>query len=226
MLDTYHEVHTPEGVAIRLPAAGPFARAAAWFIDAAIRYGALAALSGVLGILGEAGAGLYLILLFAATWIYPVIFETLWQGQTPGKRVMKLRVIAANGAPVGVIASITRNLLRTVDALPIGYGVGLVTSLYSKKGRRLGDMVAKTLVIHDIEQRYEMLSNESEIYMPLQIMKPQEQAAVIAFAERSTKLSRERQDELADIAAPLTDARGRESVERLMGTANWLLGKE
>src|SRR3546814_2568230 len=78
---------------------------------------------------------------------YPVVFEAMFNGQTPGKRAMELRVVSADGAPVGWLASIVRNLLRAVDALPVGYGFGLVASLADPHGRRLGDMVASTLEI-------------------------------------------------------------------------------
>ena len=72
MLDTVREVHTPEGVALRLPAAGPIPRALAWAIDFGIRMGLLMVASMVLGLMGEAGMGLYLVLLFAVFWLYPI----------------------------------------------------------------------------------------------------------------------------------------------------------
>ena len=58
-------------------------------------------------------------------------------------------MVSADGAPVGWLAAITRNLLRTVDMLPFAYATGLVASLDAPHGRRLGDMVAGTLVVHD-----------------------------------------------------------------------------
>ena len=148
MLDTVREVHTPEGVALRLPAAGPVPRALAWLIDLAIRMALLMAISMVLGMLGAFGNGVYLILLFVVFWAYPVVFEAMYGGQTPGKRALGLRVVSADGAPIGWMASFVRNLMRTVDMLPFGYGAGLVASLADPWSRRLGDTVAGTLVIH------------------------------------------------------------------------------
>ena len=136
MLDTVREVHTPEGVALRLPAAGPIPRALAWAIDFGIRMGLLMAASMVLGIMGEAGTGLYLVLLFAVFWLYPILCEGLFDGQTPGKRALDLRVVSSDGAPVGWLAACVRNLMRTVDMLPFGYACGLVSGLVDPWGRR------------------------------------------------------------------------------------------
>ena len=148
MLDTVREIHTPEGVALRLPAAGPVPRALAWLIDLAIRFALVFIASIAFGLLGSAGMGLYLVLLFLVLWGYPVAFEALWHGQTPGKRALGLRVVAADGAPVGWMASFLRNLMRTVDMLPFGYAFGLAASLADPWSRRLGDVVARTMVVH------------------------------------------------------------------------------
>src|SRR5689334_11734517 len=137
MLDTVREVHTPEGVALRLPTAGPVPRALAWALDLAIRGAIAIAAATLLLALQQAGAGLYAIVMFALMWAYPIVCEGAFNGQTPGKRVMELRVVSADGAPVGWIAAIVRNLLRTVDMLPFGYTVGLISSLADPHGRRL-----------------------------------------------------------------------------------------
>jgi uncharacterized RDD family membrane protein YckC len=225
MLDTFREVHTPEGVALRLPAAGPVPRALAWLIDLGIRIGVLSVSSALLGVLGKAGIGMYLVLMFVMLWLYPVVFEAMFDGQTPGKRAMELRVVSADGAPVGWLASFIRNLLRTVDALPVGYGFGLVASLCDPYGRRIGDMVAGTLVVHAPRERPRRHAPVEGVHAPLQPLLPAEQMAVIAFAERAAALTPERQEELADIAEPATGARGAAGVARLFGIANWLLGR-
>lgn len=225
MLDTFREVHTPEGVALRLPAAGPVPRALAWLIDLAIRLGVLSTVGTVLGALGEAGLGAYLVLAFVLLWGYPVLCEALFDGQTPGKRALELRVVSADGAPVGWLAAIVRNLMRTVDALPIGYGFGLVASLADPFGRRLGDMVAGTVVVHAPRLRRHAQAPLQGVHAPAQPLRPEEQVAIIAFAERAATLTPERQQELAEIAEPLTSARGELGVLRLFGAANWLLGR-
>ncbi|MCD9029511.1 RDD family protein [Luteimonas sp. BDR2-5] len=225
MLDTVREVHTPEGVALQLPAAGPVPRAVAWLIDLLLRGAILTVGAVVLGMVGRFGSGLNLILVFVIVWAYPVVFEARFGGQTPGKRAMSLRVVAADGAPIGWMASLVRNLMRTVDMLPFGYGAGLVASFADPWSRRLGDMVAGTLVIHAPRERIRLQALEVVAQAPAVPLRAQEQAAVIAFAERAHTLTPERQQELADLVAPVTHARGERGVARLLGIANWLLGR-
>ncbi len=225
MLDTVREVHTPEGVALRLPAAGPVPRAIAWLIDLGIRTALLFVLSLVLGVLDRFGSGMFLIVLFVVVWGYPVAFEALHGGQTPGKRALGLRVVSADGAPIGWMASVVRNLMRTVDMLPFGYGAGLVTSLADPWSRRLGDMVAGTLVIHAPRERARIDALQVSPQAPAVALRTQEQRALIAFAERAHGLTDARRRELADIVEPVTGARGDPGVARLLGVANWLLGR-
>jgi uncharacterized RDD family membrane protein YckC len=225
MLDTYREVVTPEGVALHLPAAGPVPRALAWAIDLSIRIAVLMAASTVLAMLGTAGYGPYAVMLFVVFWFYPVVFEVLDHGRTPGKRALGLRVIAVNGAPVGWLAAFTRNLLRVVDMLPFGYATGLVTSLADPWGRRLGDMVAGTLVVHATRPHEPQTAPVSSALAPAVALLPHEQAALVGFAERGPQLTQDRQIELADLAEPLVQARGPLAVTRLYGIANWLLGR-
>ncbi len=132
---------------------------------------------------------------------------------------------AASESLIG-LASITRNLLRTVDFLPFGYGVGLVASFADPWGRRLGDMVAKTMVIHAPRDRQSLRPPEEGAQAPLQPLQQQEQAAVIAFSERAAQLTQERRAELADIAAPAVGVGGALGVLRLQAVANWLLGRQ
>lgn len=225
MLDTYREVVTPEGVALHLPTAGPVPRAIAWSIDLVVRLGVVAVAGTVLGLLGAMGQGLSLVLLFVVFWGYPILFEALWSGCTPGKRAMSLRVVSANGAPVGWLPAITRNLLRTVDMLPFGYATGLIASLADPHGRRLGDMLAGTVVVHELGANGHRAAPTSAAAPPPVALQVHEQAALVAFAERAPQLSPERQAELADVLQPLTRARGESGVLRLFGMANWLLGR-
>lgn len=225
LLDTHHDVVTPEGVALHLPVAGPVPRALAWTIDFLLRGAILFTGAIALGFLGNAGIGVHLVLLFVVTWLYPVLFEVLWDGRTPGKRALRLRVIADDGAPIGWRASFTRNLLRTVDMLPFGYAAGLVASLADPAARRIGDMVAGTLVVHAVD---ESDGSAAPVVHPLPPRVPlqlPEQAAVVAFAERAPQLTVARRDELADLAAPLVEARGAQAASRLFAVANWLLGR-
>ena len=219
MLDTVREVHTPEGVALPVP------RAIAWSLDLLIRGGILMMSATALTLIGDAGVGVYLVVMFLLVWSYPILCEGLFNGQTPGKRVMELRVVAADGAPVGWIAAIVRNLMRTVDMLPFGYATGLVCGLFDPHGRRLGDMVARTVVVHEPRGGSRLAMVDAEPHTPAVRLRPAEQAAIIAFADRSPSLTVERQVELADIAQPATGAGGELGVLRLRGIAHWLLGR-
>jgi uncharacterized RDD family membrane protein YckC len=225
VLDTYREVVTPEGVALHLPAAGPVPRALAWMLDLAIRLGIVFLSAIVLGLLGRSGAGFNAVVLFLVYWFYPVLFEAMWDGRTPGKRALGLRVVAGNGAPVGWLAAFTRNLLRVVDMLPFGYAAGLVSSLFDPWGRRVGDMVAGTLVVHDVRAQAPTVAPVDHVMAPPVVLHPYEQAALVSFAERGPRLTQARQEELAEFATPLTGARGTLAVTRLYGIANWLVGR-
>lgn len=95
------------------------------------------------------GPAVGIFILFAIYWGYFAIFETVWKGQTPGKRYAGIRVIKESGRPIDAFEAIGRNLMRAVDGLPGIYGVGLVTMMCNRQSRRLGDFVAGTIVVHE-----------------------------------------------------------------------------
>jgi uncharacterized RDD family membrane protein YckC len=80
-------------------------------------------------------------------WLYFVLLEWLWNGQTIGKRIFGLRVISEDGEPARFVAVIVRNLVRVVDFLPVLYGLGLVTLIVSSRSQRLGDYAGGTFVV-------------------------------------------------------------------------------
>jgi len=94
-----------------------------------------------------------IIVVFVLFASYFVVFEWLWNGQTPGKRLMKLRVIREDGRPLTLWEAIVRNMLRIADAapgfvIPI-YSVGLITIFLNARDQRLGDVFAGTVVIRE-----------------------------------------------------------------------------
>jgi hypothetical protein len=166
-----------------------------------------------------------MLLLFALTWAYSVVCEVWLGGQTLGKRALGLRVVNADGTPVTWLPSVVRNLLRVVDVLPGVYGVGLVSTLIDPYARRLGDIVAGTLVIHAIElPAGQQVPTLAAVPLPV-VLVADEQAALVEFAERSGQLTLQRQEELANLLAPLTGRNDSAGVRQLIGHANWLLGR-
>ena len=90
-----------------------------------------------------------ILFFYFGNWAYFVIFETLWHGQTPGKRVVGLRVTTDNGLPVGFSHAVIRTTMRIIDFLPVFYAIGLTTALLQKQGKRLGDIVAGTVLVRE-----------------------------------------------------------------------------
>jgi uncharacterized RDD family membrane protein YckC len=92
---------------------------------------------------------LFIFFQFLLYWGYFALFEAFWQGQTLGKRVMKLRVIKDSGRQITFFEALARNLLRIVDYMPALYLVGVITMVCNKRNKRLGDFAAGTLVVHE-----------------------------------------------------------------------------
>jgi uncharacterized RDD family membrane protein YckC len=158
-------VETPESVAFAFELAGLGSRGIAFAIDSAILFGIMTAEAVVIGVafllvyyvtrrnilltLGPwvlAGA---IVLIFITYWSYFVFGEVARGGRTPGKRALGIRVVRDDGSRVGLTDSLIRNFLRIVDALPGSYAVGMVSILTTRKHKRLGDIVAGTVVVRD-----------------------------------------------------------------------------
>src|ERR1700677_4594633 len=92
------------------------------------------------------GVAIAIAIPFLLHWGYFTLFEAFWNGQTPGKRLMKLRVIQQSGRAVGLFESMGRNLIRFIDMLPVFYFVGALCVFVNRRQQRLGDMAAGTLV--------------------------------------------------------------------------------
>lgn len=225
MLDTRQSVATPEGVDLSLVPAGAVPRASAFALDLLLRGVLLGAIAILLSMLGRFGTGLILLAAFLVEWFYPVAFEVLADGATPGKRALGLRVVEADGRPVGFAGSMIRNLLRTADFLPFLFGFGLLFMLFHPRFQRLGDLAAGTLVVWAPEAPQAPALPPAPPQAPACKLRLAEQKALIAYAERCPRLSPARQEELADILEPLTHARGATGVRRLQGMARWLAGE-
>ncbi len=172
-LETRHRVETPESVAFAYTVVGIGNRSLAAILDAAILAvlnvlllslvaGLLSSLEGPINAPEQTAwmqeqtewvAGLILALVLLLHFLlnagYFVLFELLWNGQTPGKRWVGIRVIRQGGRPVDFLSVVVRNLVRVVDFLPLSYLVGLTVMWVDSQARRLGDLAAGTLVVKD-----------------------------------------------------------------------------
>jgi uncharacterized RDD family membrane protein YckC len=151
-------------------------------------------LGWVLGISG--------LISFIFLWGYYIFFEMVWNGQSPGKRMAKLRVIRVDGRPITLAESLIRNLVRLIDFLPGFYGVGVVTMFIHPQSRRLGDLAAGTLVVHDKGKAVSLASLEtpgipiplsvntgaSEIVLPLERLSSSDLQMVEDFLQRQKQL--------------------------------------
>jgi uncharacterized RDD family membrane protein YckC len=163
MTEPDYLISTPENVDLHLELAGAAARIWAAFLDILIMAVAIFSISLVLIVAGgfisslpiaqAAKSGIvawlsfiYIFLLAITTTGYFIYFEGKWQGQTPGKRVMHIRVIEANGQPIGWSAAFIRNLLRIVDNIAL---IGVLFLIFDRHERRIGDLAAGTLVIRE-----------------------------------------------------------------------------
>lgn len=155
-----YQVETPESVALEFTLAGIGNRLYALLIDYLCLGGILVFLLILWGVLAynlarfwssfENGqlwlTAVQLLLIFTVYVGYFVVFETLWQGQTPGKRRAKIRVIRSDGRPVGLTQATLRALLRPIDDWLY---VGALMIMFDRQERRIGDWLAGTLVIRE-----------------------------------------------------------------------------
>ena len=146
-------VATPERVSFDYQVAGLGTRAIAQVLDLLIVSGILIAVYFVavavslaqvvtgqlIGILGS------FVVIFGYFWVS----EALWSGQTVGKKAFRLRAVGDRGEPLTFAQAGIRNVVRIVDFLPYGYGVGLIALFVNGKGKRLGDLAAGTIVVKD-----------------------------------------------------------------------------
>lgn len=163
-------IDTPELVSLEYPVAGIGSRAIACLIDYAIQMVAGGLILTLLALIAtmvpsspaaSGGSGsksspsdawataIAFLIIFVFQWGYFTLFEAFWNGRTPGKRLLRLRVMQQNGRSIGFLDALTRNLLRVVDGIPGFYLVGLIAVFSTRRSQRLGDLVAGTIIVHE-----------------------------------------------------------------------------
>lgn len=146
-------VPTPERVSFDYQVAGLGTRAIAQLLDLLIVGGVMMAVYFVA--LAASVASARTATLIAVVGSFVVIFgyfwlsESLWSGQTIGKKAFRLRAVGDRGEPLTFVQAGIRNIVRIVDFLPYAYGIGLIVLFANGKGKRLGDLAAGTIVVKD-----------------------------------------------------------------------------
>ncbi len=233
-IDNLLVLETPEGVRLHVQPVGPMVRMQAWLLDLLLRGLLVAIISLGVGVLNIEGfsAGIMMIAYFVLSWFYAVFFEVFNHGQTLGKRWLKIRVIHADGTPVGWQAAILRNLMRVIDGAPLSiYGVGLAITLLSPRMQRAGDWVAGTLVVYQATQATPYRAIHATPIAPPFALKIHEQRLILDFADRLPNMTAERAHELANIlieSLPTPTASANQSIppptQQLLHWASWLQG--
>jgi uncharacterized RDD family membrane protein YckC len=177
-------IDTPELVGIELPLAGIGSRCLALVVDSMVQGFCafalfmlalllIAMLPAITPVKHSAASSidpakwavaLLIFVPFLLQWGYFTLFEAFWNGQTPGKKVLNLRVIQKSGRPIGLFESMARNLIRMIDMLPGFYAVGAACIFATRRQQRLGDMVAGTLAVHSIPVEKPMLPDGTRTF--------------------------------------------------------------
>jgi uncharacterized RDD family membrane protein YckC len=186
-------IETPEQVDLRFPIAGIGSRFLALLTDSFIQGFALFVMVFVFALIFSSAkklpggtapvdtaakwfiAGIFLFY-FLLYWGYFSLFEAFWNGQTPGKRLLKIRVIKDSGRQITLFEALARNLIRIVDALPSFYLIGVITMLCNREQKRLGDLVAGTIVVHERSDEQPLMSHNSRTFTSALYPQPLETA--------------------------------------------------
>lgn len=207
-------ITTPEHVPIRLEPAGLGSRFLAILIDATIVTAIASTIFVLVSTFLPRGVALaiFVTVNFFLTWAWHLWFETRKQGRTPGKRALKIRVIDARGLPVSLHQSLVRNITRALDFIPAFYGVGAIAVMASRSHRRLGDIIADTLVVRDAqplayrgqlaaERRHNSLRNPRVLRLARHRISLEEREFLLTLCLRADRMSAEaRYDLMEDVA--------------------------
>jgi uncharacterized RDD family membrane protein YckC len=209
-LDSSLGMQTPEGIEYALFAAGISVRACAWGIDSLIKGIALFVIQIIaLYTRGFIGIWIFYLIFFVLDWLYYCGFELLGGGQTPGKRLMGIRVVNGDGTPIRAAASFLRNLLRFADCFFFLYLIAFICMSVSPGFRRIGDWAADTLVIYTarsrLPNRFSRRAQQQAIpwlkdipaIVPAHKLSYEEKQGLLMFARRYPLLGKNRSDEIA-----------------------------
>jgi uncharacterized RDD family membrane protein YckC len=209
-----HTIETPEQLRLDFAVAGIGSRFLALAIDSLIQIAVVVLVIIVLAIVGASGAlalrgqsSVWLlavigVLFFLLFFGYFAIFEILWNGQTPGKRLIGIRVVKDSGRPLTAAESIGRNLLRIVDQLPGFYAIGMVSAILTSGNKRLGDLIAGSMVVREsslaaIKPVWQTMRTETGPLLGGKALSIEDLALIDAFLNRRNELAPEVRSRMA-----------------------------
>jgi uncharacterized RDD family membrane protein YckC len=149
---------TPEAVVLGLPIASVGSRGLALVVDLLIQGSVLVLMAFAASAASVFSGGwvatvVLLLVVFAVLFVYPAAFETFWQGRTPGKAALGLRVVTVEAGPVGLRHAAIRSALGVVDFWVSSGGVAVLSALFTRRAQRLGDLAAGTVVVREGRSR-------------------------------------------------------------------------
>ncbi|HKI37209.1 MAG TPA: RDD family protein [Gemmataceae bacterium] len=214
-----HQVVTTEKVPITYRVAGLGSRFLAWLADigliAVLVTMGLAASLPLDLVRPGVGSAVAFLWIFTLQWGYFLLFEWLWAGQTPGKRLLGLRVLQMDGTGISFVQAAVRNIVRMADApLPAIYALGFVVAACNRHCRRLGDLAAGTLVVH--------MERKARAVRPLPDGPPLADKALAALVrQRLRQLDRPQQQTLLDLCLRRDQLPLRERARLFRATADY-----
>lgn len=239
--NSHAELSTPEHVDLRLEVANIGSRGLALMIDLAVRYGVFLLLYIVFALttnfhffvaemnIGLKGFGLLLIfVVFVSEWFYFTLFEWLWNGQTPGKRLLHLRVIKVDGSPASWLEIVLRNFTRPIDTTGPMALIGMAFIFFQPRAQRPGDLAARTIVIRETPIDWKSFFPVAADTVPRGAaipLPPQEVEMLQRYIQRAPALTPERRKELASTlrTALKARARGTELENSSLPDSEWLV---
>jgi uncharacterized RDD family membrane protein YckC len=226
-VDRTVDVRTPESIAFSYDLAGLGSRFLAVIVDQAIQIltlvaifagiilaGSRVAVSRVAPVLSQkvaesVGIAIVVVIVFVVLFGYFIVFEAVWNGQTPGKKLLGLRVVRDGGYPIDFGASLIRNLIRIGEWLLGYYILAAVSALLSPENKRLGDLAAGTIVVRDarLSAPRDLTRHRDEpVYASTAYLTGEERALIKRFLERRDTLNADRRKDLAaQLAARIRD---------------------